>query len=423
MKIEELEPGYTVVGAGAIFFAIGVSLVWFSISDARRNEFRVSHGNRPSVSLTDDPVGGLTAEANADLSWPIFRGTPAFEGIAPTSLSKELKLAWEFKTEAAVRSSAVVVGGTVIVGSDDGSVYRVDLRSGRKIWQYESKAPFEAPPLVISSLGLVYIGDLDGVFHAIDLSNGGMRWQYVTEDKIVGSANTFSDDADRPRLVLGSYDAKLHCLDAETGEKVWQYITDDYINGSPAVADGNILVGGCDAKLHIVNAKDGTAGGFVALAQHIAATVAIKDGMAYVGHYGNEFVAVDIANKEVVWTLEDNDPFMSAAAVTDDVAVFGSRGRKVYCVDRKTGEIKWEFKNTRGQIESSPVIAGDKVVVASTAGFIHLLDLNSGDELWRYEVGADIVASPAVADGYVVIGSEDGNLYAFKSVHATTRGN
>ena len=43
-------------------------------------------------------------------------------------------------------------------------------------------------------------------------------------------------------------------------------------------------------------------------------------------------------------------------------------------VDKKTGEVAWKF-NTLGKIESSPVIAKNKVFITSNDGRIYLLDL------------------------------------------------
>jgi eukaryotic-like serine/threonine-protein kinase len=42
-----------------------------------------------------------------------------------------------------------------------------------------------------------------------------------------------------------------------------------------------------------------------------------------------------------------------------------------------------------------------------------VLDAESGEKLWEFDTGAGITASPAVADGKVVIGAQDGRLYVF----------
>ena len=36
-----------------------------------------------------------------------------------------------------------------------------------------------------------------------------------------------------------------------------------------------------------------------------------------------------------------------------------------------------------------------------------------GKEKWSYEIGAAILGCPAVVDGMIVIGAEDGRVYAF----------
>ena len=41
------------------------------------------------------------------------------------------------------------------------------------------------------------------------------------------------------------------------------------------------------------------------------------------------------------------------------------------------------------------------------------MSLADGKELWNYEIGQGITSSPAVADGRVVVGSEDGSVYCF----------
>ena len=64
-------------------------------------------------------------------------------------------------------------------------------------------------------------------------------------------------------------------------------------------------------------------------------------------------------------------------------------------------------------MDSSPVVVGDKVVFGSGDGRLYLVSLATGKKLWSYDLGKELTASPAVADGLVIIGCEDGALYAF----------
>ena len=41
------------------------------------------------------------------------------------------------------------------------------------------------------------------------------------------------------------------------------------------------------------------------------------------------------------------------------------------------------------------------------------LDADSGEQLWAFDTGADIITSPAIAGGRVVVGAYAGLLYVF----------
>jgi outer membrane protein assembly factor BamB len=63
--------------------------------------------------------------------------------------------------------------------------------------------------------------------------------------------------------------------------------------------------------------------------------------------------------------------------------------------------------------EGSPVIAGSVVWAADTAGNLVALDLQSGAELWRTSLGAPVLSSLAVADGWLVVATYDGTVHAW----------
>jgi len=63
-------------------------------------------------------------------------------------------------------------------------------------------------------------------------------------------------------------------------------------------------------------------------------------------------------------------------------------------------------------VVSSPAVVDGTVYVGSNEGVLYALDAVSGDEEWTYEANDEIMSSPAVLDGTVYVGSHDNHLHA-----------
>ena len=57
----------------------------------------------------------------------------------------------------------------------------------------------------------------------------------------------------------------------------------------------------------------------------------------------------------------------------------------MHAVDRADGKPAWTFR-TRGRVDSSPVLAGDRLVFGSEDGRLYVLDAGTGQETWSYEI-------------------------------------
>ena len=86
------------------------------------------------------------------------------------------------------------------------------------------------------------------------------------------------------------------------------------------------------------------------------------------------------------------------------------RDKLVRAFDPASGKQLWEFA-ARARVDSSPVIAGNRVYVGGNDGKLYVLDLQSGKSVFEFEAGGPLSASPAVASGRLVIGSQDGKLF------------
>jgi outer membrane protein assembly factor BamB len=73
--------------------------------------------------------------------------------------------------------------------------------------------------------------------------------------------------------------------------------------------------------------------------------------------------------------------------------------------------IKWTF-HTQGEVISSPAIVNGVVYVGSNDGNLYAIDQQTGSQKWKFPTGARVTSSPAVANGLVYFSSYDGNFYA-----------
>jgi PGF-CTERM protein len=90
------------------------------------------------------------------------------------------------------------------------------------------------------------------------------------------------------------------------------------------------------------------------------------------------------------------------------------------------GLLKWNF-TTGSVVESSPAVANGVVYVGSNDGNLYALNANNGTKIWNYTTKnaggsspAVVTSSPAVANGVVYVGSEDNNVYAIGNAAAAT---
>jgi len=360
----------------------------------------------------------LAAPAARGEDWPSFRGDATLSGVSNETLPAKLQPVWTFEAEDAIESTAAIVDGIVYVGSLDGKLYALDLRTGKVRFRYTAGGEIKSSPSVHE--GIVYFGDESGLFHAVDAKTGAVRWTFPTDGGVTSSAN-FAPEAKSGQswVLFGSYDGFLYCLDAKTGRLIWKLETESYVHATPAVAGSRVYVAGCDGYFRTVRLSDGRELGKVSLDGYTAASPAVGAGKAYVGTFENEVLGLDLTvpggAPRVAWRYQHPErtfPFYSSAAVTPRAVLLGGRDKLIHALDPATGKLLWTFA-TPARVDASPVVAGGEVLAASKSGTLYALDLATGKKLWEYETGAPLAASPAIADGHLVIGTLNGVVYAF----------
>lgn len=357
----------------------------------------------------------LLLQTAATADWPLVRGDIVGSGVAAVELPDSFDILWQYKAsgDAGFEATAVIADGVIYIGDTEGTFHAVRLADGAPLWvkQFDDTS-FAAGAAVAN--GCLFVGDLSGVFRCLSSVDGQQLWSRQLEGEIYAGPTTTED-----KVLVTSESGALACFQAASGEPCWTpFKIDAPLRCSPTLSAGRVMLAGCDSQLHVIDAANGKQMGTVEIDGPTGATAAMHEQRVYFGTESGTFFAIDVppaanAQHAVAWTFRDprrSQPIRTAAAVTRDVVVFGSQGKAIYALDPQTGQLKW-LVPTRARVESSPVIAGSRVVTATTDGKLHVLDVATGEVKWQYDAGGSFTASPAVSNGRIVLGNTDGTLY------------
>ncbi len=373
-----------------------------------------SRGLKPTLRGLLAACFALSAAVSVAGDWPQFRGDSALQGVAADAkLPDQPRLIWEIETVDGMASTPVILGEHVYIGLVSGDLLCVKLADGQEVWKYQSLANAKANELAPAFMApiavtdkLVFAGDQEGTLHAVERATGQPVWKYEDGGEFVGGPNLHKD-----RIIFGTHKGQLTCLDQATGKTVhWKYDTGGPINGTPTIAGQFTFATNCQAPfLMVVDLETGKEAKKIAIEGRLIASAAYREGILYFGNEIGEVYALDSTKGTLVWTYSNpnrDQQIDSSPAVTDELVVIGHGDKHLHAIDRKTGQGKWTVP-TRAQIASSPVIAGDKVIFGSNDKQLYLVRLSDGEVLWKHNAGQPIRGSAAVSGDRFVIGTDN----------------
>ncbi len=95
----------------------------------------------------------------------------------------------------------------------------------------------------------------------------------------------------------------------------------------------------------------------------------------------------------------------------------------VLCMTRRDGRIRWaqtlpRFENPEKEKEpiswSGPVLGGDRLIVVGSSGDAIALSPYTGKALGRLALAGKTLIAPVIADGTLLILTDDGDLVAYR---------
>lgn len=367
----------------------------------------------------------------ADTGNAMFRGGALHLGNYPAAKGSYAGIAWRVQTGGPVRSSPVIVGGTLFVGSTDGKVYALDAATGAARWQYAAGASVSATPAVAN--GVVVVEAIDGSIHGISQTTGRRNWRIATgaDAKLAWGYESGDNWTSSPTIVgntvlVGSGDGALYALDLATGRTRWKAETKGRIRSTPAVSGDQVVVGSFDGHVYSFDRTTGkekwsfategvnfASDTFGYDRKSIQSSPAIAGDVVLAGARDGFFYGIDLATGKERWRVDHKISWVNCSpAVSDGLAFIGSSDAQfLQAVDVKTGAQRWRA-DTLGVIWASPSVAGGVVYTPTTRGPLYAFDKNTGKELWRVRFTGGTYSSPTIDGNRLYIGNDDGSVYA-----------
>jgi outer membrane protein assembly factor BamB len=348
--------------------------------------------------------------------------------------------------------------------------WRADIGKGG-----DYRARFTAQPLIVGSR--VYTMDTDGRIRSWDLTNGASVWDTPTRPKKNRSGNlgggiAFADD----RIYAATGRAEAMAIDAATGniiwrkpivaparsaptivgnamyfctldqrlvamttsgDQIWRYNATNADLGvlaqaSPAFADGTVVAGFESGDLAAVRADTGnlswtdnlgTLKGSASLTEFstVRGAPVVEDGIVYAIGLGGLMAALDLRSGRRVWERDiagGNTPWLAG-----DTLYIVTTEQKAAAISKDDGTVHWvtdlpQFvnpKRTKGLISwTGFIMVGGKLVAVSTQGRMAILDPVDGKIVTMTKLGEPAAIQPVVAQGTVLVLSDDATLTAYK---------
>jgi outer membrane protein assembly factor BamB len=264
---------------------------------------------------------------------------------------------------------------------------------------------FDATATIVD--GTIYVGTLlGGDFYALDLATGEDKWKHHTELGFSAAA------AVRDGVVyVGDTEGALFAFDAVHGDVKWSVSVDNEIHGVNFFED-QLLFTCEDGKLYCVDTDDGSKRWDYSIDNLLRCAPCVSGGHAFLAGCDSRLHVVDLSDGSAFGQIDIQDATLSTPAALGDMVYFGTQGSRFCGLNWREKRIDWNFepKNKGQQVKSSAAVADGLVVFGGKDRQIYALDVKKGNEVWKKEVKAPMDSSPVVAGTRVFIGTERGQL-------------
>ena len=250
------------------------------------------------------------------------------------------------------------------------------------------------------------------------------------------------------KVYSASRTGEVIAFDQQTGKELWQVDLSDINNdrsfwdsrvsallsGGPTAGLNKIFIGSENGKIYALDAQTGELSWEVNIKGEVINAPAIEAGVVVVNSASGIMKALNADNGEELWKVEQDVPALTLRGISTPVIASGGvligtgkGGVNVYLLD--SGQQGWstDIGEPTGStelervvdVDSAPVVFGDKVYAVSSRGNLAAIDLKSGRVLWKRQYSS--YRQISIYRNTIFLTNLRGHVYAIDRVNGIER--
>ena len=394
-----------------------------------------------ALEVTGAPIRPTLPPPVKNAAWPQAGGNPAHLmghlAAAPTLTevwSADIGQGGGYRQK--LLAQPVVANGLVYTMDADGIVTAFRLSDGARRWRTSSRPKHNENFNLGGGLGVaggvLYATNGLGFLSAMNAVTGALHWQQDLGAP-TRSAPTIADG----RIFVTTIEDKLLARAATDGRALWSYQASSTASSmlgrpAPAYADGLVVAGFGSGELAVLRGDSGNAvwtdnlGAVDADSSlidfsSIRGMPVVSGNRIYAIGVGQLMVALDLHSGRHLWERSiagEDTPW-----VAGDWVFVVTLGQKIAALNGISGKVAWvtqlpHFINPKNEKNPitwfGPLLASDRLVVAGTDKNAIAVSPYTGAVLGRQKLSDPAAMGPVLADGTLLLVTEDGRLRALR---------
>jgi outer membrane protein assembly factor BamB len=219
-------------------------------------------------------------------------------------------------------------------------------------------------------------------------------------------------------LYVGDNRGYMVAYELENGREIWRQFDGGTYHAAPSIYKDQIIYGTTEGRVVSRHKLNGAIKYVVDVGSGVETPAAIFKGQAFFHLRDHKIVNVDVETGKVLWAYKRSVPYLTTVQRASTPLIFNNKmfvgfADGYFCAFRvEDGVLLWEKKLSEGtkfvDVDLSPVLLGEDILVGSLAGPLHLLNSQTGATIRRFDF--IVSRAPHLVADKILLGTTNGEF-------------